>query len=114
MYYGSSASYLFATNSAFEISPLVPPKDDSAADDKDIDLKPSARSGSSPPPSAPSCGSSMLCGSSAFPLFATTSASEVHSPVHMNRTTQQLLLCVLIKRINKTGKRKELAALNSL
>jgi hypothetical protein len=77
---------------------LVPPRDypaapslrsrskkklDPGADYRDINLNPSARSGSgiSPPPSAPGVGSSVFYGSSACSLFAKTSTSEVFTPV---------------------------------
>jgi hypothetical protein len=91
------------TTSAFEVCPPVPPKGDlaapsvrsrskkkrnPAADDKSIDLKPSARSGSSPPPSAPGGDSSFFRGLTA---------------------TSQLLLCVLVSRRNEVGTRKAVA-----
>jgi hypothetical protein len=69
---GSSASDVFQS---------VLPKGDPSADDKGINLKPSVRNGSTLPPSAPACESSMLCGSSACHLFATTSAFEISPPV---------------------------------
>jgi hypothetical protein len=77
----SSATFIFATTSTSEVSPPVLPKGDleapsvrsrfkkkrdPAADEKDIDFKPSVRSGSSPTPSAPGDGSSIFFGSSAF------------------------------------------------
>jgi hypothetical protein len=46
-------------------------------DDKDIDPKPHARSGSSPPPCASGGDSSVFCGLSAISLLATNSTFEV-------------------------------------
>jgi hypothetical protein len=83
MFYASPAFSLLSTTSVSEVYLAVPPKDDPEADDRDIKLKPSARSGSSPPHSAPGGYSSMFCGSSAISLCATTSASEVSPPVSL-------------------------------
>jgi hypothetical protein len=92
MFRGSPAFlFLLRTRSSNFIKP-VPPSDypaapslrsrskkklDPAADYKEINLKPSARSGSSPPPSAPGVDSSVFNGPSSCSLFATTSTSEV-------------------------------------
>jgi hypothetical protein len=117
--------FLFAETSTSEVSPPVPPKGDlaapsvrfrskkkrdRAADDKDINLRPSARNGSSPPPSAPGGVSSTFCGPSTF--FSFRYDLNLRSfPTYLcrSKTTRQLLLCVFFPRRNETGTRKAAA-----
>jgi hypothetical protein len=102
--------------SVFEVYLAVLPKGGPEADDRDINLKPSARSGRSPPPSAPCGHSSMFCGSSAISLYLFVirpRPSKFSNPCRL-RTARQLLPRVCVPRRNDTRQRATRTSTSSL
>jgi hypothetical protein len=88
-------------------------KRDPAAHDKDVYLKPSARSGSSPPPSAPGGDSSIFVDRQLFPFLLRYQPPKFPHLFRL-RATWQLFLPPLVPRRTETRQRTARTSTSSL